>query len=305
MASVPLMSRGDTRAGHGRGLTPGLATDRLASGNWGSKVQVALRGSLSRPWDPESAPHGEVKPLARPREPSDRTPESSGARSERGPLRPGRGAPPNREGLRVVRGGRRKALPTKQEPQWSFSGGAGGAGRCRASHRTPTGLGWWATRTGVGGGASRGGPPPRPAMVAGVAHTTGGSSAVRTPASYPTRAPRPFGPGGSQCRSGKSDRGTGRPPGGAANEPWKERSFQGRLAAPPRPTRPRGSTTTGRDRIDALGRRLRQAGDVGWIANEADPGGGGRSRSRPAWRLATIHATKGAPGDRPGAANEP
>ena len=47
MASVPLMSRGDTRAGHGRGLTPGLATDRLASGNWGSKVRVALRGSLS------------------------------------------------------------------------------------------------------------------------------------------------------------------------------------------------------------------------------------------------------------------
>ena len=69
---------------------------------------------------------------------------------------------------------------------------------------------------------------------------------------------------------------------------------------PPRPTRPRGSTTAGRDRIDALGRRLRQAGDVGWIANEADPGGGGRARARPAWRLATIHATKGAPGDRPG-----
>jgi hypothetical protein len=62
MASVPLMSRGDTRAGHGRELTPGLAMDRLASGNWGSKVRVALRGSLSRPWDPESAPHSEVKP---------------------------------------------------------------------------------------------------------------------------------------------------------------------------------------------------------------------------------------------------
>jgi hypothetical protein len=32
--------------------------------------------------------------------------------------------------------GRRKAPPTKQEPQWSFFGGAG---RCRASHRPLTG----------------------------------------------------------------------------------------------------------------------------------------------------------------------
>ena len=39
--------------------------------------------------------------------------------------------------------------------------------------------------------------------------------------------------------------------------------------------------------------------------NEADPGGGVRALARPAWRLATIHAAKGAPGDRPGAANEP
>ena len=147
---------------------------------------------------------------------------------------------------------------------------------------------------------------PRPAMAAGVAHAIGGSSAVRTPARSPGATARPFGPGGSQCRSGKSDRGTGRPPGGAANEPWKERSFQGRFAAPPtRPTRPRGSTTAGRDRIDALGRRLGQAADVGWIANEADPGGGGRARARPAWRLATIHATKGGTGRPPGAANEP
>ena len=38
---------------------------------------------------------------------------------------------------------------------------------------------------------------------------------------------------------------------------------------------------------------LAGAADVGWIANEADPGGGGRSRARPAWRLATIHAAKG------------
>ena len=85
----------------------------------------------------------------------------------------------------------------------------------------------------------------------------------------------------------------------------KNGSSQGRLAALPRPTRPRGSTTAGRDRIDALGRRLRQTGDVGWIANEADPGGGGRARARPAWRPATIHTAKGAPGDHPGAANEP
>ena len=81
--------------------------------------------------------------------------------------------------------------------------------------------------------------------------------------------------------------------------------LKGGLHPPTRSTRPRGSTTAGRDRIDALGRRLRQTGEVGWIANEADPGGGGRSRARPAWRLATIHAAKGAPGDRPGAANEP
>ena len=69
---------------------------------------------------------------------------------------------------------------------------------------------------------------------------------------------------------------------------------------PPRPTRPRGSTTAGRDRIDALGRRLRQTGDVGWIANEAEPGGGVRALARPAWRLATIHAAKGGTGRPPG-----
>src|SRR5512142_1561909 len=42
------------------------------------------------------------------------------------------------------------------------------------------------------------------------------------------------------------------------------------------------------------------AADVGWIANEADPEGGVRSLARPGARLSTIHATKGAPGDRPG-----
>ena len=122
------------------------------------------------------------------------------------------------------------------------------------------------------------GPPigtiyPPSAMADGVARATDGSSAVRTPARYPTSTPGPFGPRWSQCRSGKFGRGTGRPPGGAANEPWKERFFSRAVCSPPRPTRPRGSTTAGRDRIDALGRRLRQTGDVGWIANEAEPGG--------------------------------
>ena len=142
---------------------------------------------------------------------------------------------------------------------------------------------------------------PPAAMAAGVAHATGGPSAVRTPARYPAQPPGRFGPGGSQCRSGKFGRGTGRPPKeGAANEPWKERFFSRAACSPPRPTRPRGSTTAGRDRIDALGRRLRQTGDVGWIANEADLGGGGRARARPAWRLATIHAAKGGTGRPPG-----
>ena len=47
----------------------------------------------------------------------------------------------------------------KQEPQWSFFGGAGGAGRYRASHRPPSDRapGWWATRTGVGAGVTRDG----------------------------------------------------------------------------------------------------------------------------------------------------
>jgi hypothetical protein len=85
------------------------------------------------------------------------------------------------------------------------------------------------------------GPPigathPQPAMAAGVADATGGSSAVRTPTRYPTRAPGPFGPGGSQCRSGKFGRGTGRPPKeGAANEPWKERFFSRAVCSPPLP----------------------------------------------------------------------
>ena len=81
---------------------------------------------------------------------------------------------------------------------------SGGAGCCRDSHRPPD----WAwlvgypDRTGVGVGASRGRPPRRPAMAAGVARATGGSSAIRIPARYSSRTPGPFGPGGSQCRSG-------------------------------------------------------------------------------------------------------
>ena len=59
--------------------------------------------------------------------------------------------------------------------------------------------------------------------------------------------------------------------GGLQTSLGKNGSSQGRFAPPPGR---RDRTTAGRDRIDALGRRLRQAGDVGWIANEADPGRG-------------------------------
>ena len=153
---------------------------------------------------------------------------------------------------------------------------------------------------GCAGAADRGDPPP-PAMAAGVARATGGSFAVRTPARYPAHRPGRFGPGWLQCRSGKFGRGTGRPPGGGCKRALERTVLlKGGLQPPPRPTRPRGSTTAGRDRIDALGRRLRQTGDVGWIANEADPGGGGRARARPAWRPATIHAAKGGTGRPPG-----
>src|SRR5512135_3774140 len=49
----------------------------------------------------------------------------------------------------------------------------------------------------------------------------------------PARLPGPFGSGVSQCRSGKSGRGTGRPPGGAATGPWKERFFSRAACSPP------------------------------------------------------------------------
>ena len=176
----------------------------------------------------------------------------------------------------------RRPLPRlSPTPDWALAGGLPGPGRSR---------GWGPA-----------GATPMPAMTAGVAHTTGGSSAVRTPARFPTRAPGPFGPRWSQCRSGKFGRGTGRPPGGGCKRALERTVLlKGGLQPPPRPTRPRGSTTAGRDRIDALGQRLRQTGDVGWIANEADPGGGVRARARPAWRLATIHAAKGGTGRPPG-----
>ena len=112
------------------------------------------------------------------------------------------------------------------------------------------------------------------------------------------RAPGRFGPGGSQCRSGKFGRGTGRPPGGAANGPWKERFFSRAVCSPP--GRREHDRRTGPDRR-VLGRWPRQAGDVGWIANEADPG-----RGRAVAGAASLAAGDdprgqgGAPGDRLG-----
>ena len=152
------------------------------------------------------------------------------------------------------------------------SGGRGGSGS-DAEHRdrqSPKNVAQARRSLGLAGAADRG-DPPQPAMAAGVARATGGSSAVRTPARSHVRAPGRFGHGGSQRRSGKFGRGTGRPRGGAANEPWKERFFSRAVCSPPDSAD--ASTTAGRDRIGALGRRLRQTGDVGWIANEADPGG--------------------------------
>ena len=118
-------------------------------------------------------------------------------------------------------------------------------------------------------------------------------------------------PGRSQSRSGKVGRGTGRMPGGAANEPWKERSFQGWFAAPPpgrgpaavlraggaprggvptRPTRLRGSTTAGRDPESGdrsrLLDRLHQQSLLSWIAfidRHGKPGRPDGARSR--WRV--------------------
>ncbi|SIO61375.1 Superfamily I DNA and RNA helicases [Singulisphaera sp. GP187] len=48
-----------------------------------------------------------------------------------------------------------------------------------------------------------------------------------------------------------------------------------------------------RGRIDALCQTLRRSGEVSWISNEADPGGGVRALAQPGVRLATVHAAKG------------
>ena len=108
-------------------------------------------------------------------------------------------------------------------------------------------------------------------MVAGVTHTTGGSFAVRTPARSPTQSPDRSGPAGRNADRESSAGASGGRPGGLQTSLGKNGSSQGRFAPPHSAD---ASTTAGRDRIDALGRRLRQAGDVGWIANEADPGRG-------------------------------
>ena len=122
------------------------------------------------------------------------------------------------------------------------------------------------------------GPPigathPQPAMAAGVARATGGSSAVRTPtrshverpALRTRRVAMPIG----KVRPGHREAARG----GCKRALERTVLLKGGLQPPHSAD---ASTTAGRDRIDVLGRRLRQAGDVGWIANEADPGGGGR-----------------------------
>jgi hypothetical protein len=117
------------------------------------------------------------------------------------------------------------------------------------------------------------GPPigathPQPAMAAGVAHATGGSSAVRTPARYPAQPPGRFGHSGPQCRAGKFGRGTGRPPEGLQPGLGKNVLLKGGLqplpgrgpaaavfraggalrgGIPARTTRPRGPATARRD----------------------------------------------------------
>ena len=48
-----------------------------------------------------------------------------------------------------------------------------------------------------------------------------------------------------------------------------------------------------RGRIDAPCQVPRQSGEVCWVSNESDPGGGLRSMTRPGVRLLTIHGAKG------------
>ena len=167
----------------------------------------------------------------------------------------------------------------------------------RTSHKL---VGSWVRR---GRRSERSTPPS--AMAAGVAHTTGGSSAVRTPARYPTQAPAlrtslvamPIGkirPGHREAARRGLQTGLG-----------KNGSSQGRLAAPPSAD----PTTRLHDRRTGPDRRARPAAasDRRRLLDRerGGPGRGVRSLARTGGRRATIHATKGAPGDRPGAANEP
>ena len=196
-------------------------------------------------------------------------------------------------------------------PQGGAGRAAGGSGS-RVRRRTPRTDRAPRTSHKLVGPWDSPGPPigathPQPAMAAGVAFTPGGSFAVRTPTALSnTRAPGPFGPGGSQRRSGKFGPGhrKGRP-GGAANEPWKERSFQGWFAAPPGrrdPAAPRPQDGTGSMR--SAGGCVRPATPAGSRTRRTRAGAGGRGRGQPGgWRRSTR--PRGAPGDRPGAANEP
>ena len=149
------------------------------------------------------------------------------------------------------------------------------------------------------------GPPigathPQPAMAAGVARATGGSSAVRTPARYPAQAP------GTRTRRVAMPIGKVRPghreaaQEGAANEPWKEQFFSRAACSPP----PADATTRLHDRRTGPDRRARPAAASGRRRRlDRERGGPGRGRAgaaRPAWRLSTIHAAKGGTGRPPG-----
>ena len=163
-------------------------------------------------------------------------------------------------------------------------------------------LGWWATRTGPGWGAgpAGGGPPPGQLWWRALPIPPAGP-----PPSELQRAiqhePGPFGPGGSQCRSGKFGRGTRRPPGGLQTSPGKNVLFKGGLQPPPLGRRdheaPRPQDGTGSTR--SAGGLVRPPMSAGSRTRRTRAGAGGRE-ARPAWRLATIHATKGGTGRPPG-----
>ena len=117
-----------------------------------------------------------------------------------------------------------------------------------------------------------------------------------------TRAPGPFGPGGSQCRSGKFGRGTGRPPKeGAATEPWKERFFSRAVCSPPLGRRdheaPRPQDGTGSTR--SAGGFVRPATSAGSRTRRTRAGACGRGRGQPGgWRRSTR--PRGGTGRPPG-----